>query len=108
MGVETDDPEALTDAVNEALDAFIRDGIPQADFERAGHKQIGDYLYTLNSPEAIANHVTEAGFLNADYFAVPDMLAALTREEANALMREHFDPAQLVSSIVLPLEEAAA
>ena len=108
VGVETDDPEALTDAVNEALASFIRDGIPPVDFERAGHKQIGDYLYTLNSPEAIANHVTEAGFLNADYFAVPDTLAALTREEANALLREHFDPAQLVSSIVLPLEEAAA
>lgn len=108
VGTETDDPEALTEAVNEALASFIRDGIPQADFERAGHKQIGDYLYTLNSPEAIANHVTEAGFLNADYFAVPDMLAGLTRAEAEALLREHFDPAQLVSSIVLPLEEAAA
>ncbi|MEB3283873.1 MAG: pitrilysin family protein [Candidatus Sericytochromatia bacterium] len=108
VGVETDDPTALTDAVNETLECFIRDGIPQADFERAGHKQIGDYLYTLNSPEAIANHVTEAGFLNADYFAVPDMLAALTRAEAEALLREHFDPAQLVVSTVLPTEENAA
>ncbi|MEB3197890.1 MAG: pitrilysin family protein [Candidatus Sericytochromatia bacterium] len=108
LGAETDDPQALTEAVQAALEAFVRDGIPEDEFVRAGHKQIGDYLYTLNSPEAIANQVTEAAFQNADYFAVPDMLAAMTREQANVLLQEHFDPAQCVSSVVLPQDEDAA
>jgi predicted Zn-dependent peptidase len=108
LGTETDDPEAFKEAVLAAVEGFRRDGLPADEFERAGHKQIGDYLYTLNSPEAIANQVTEVAFQHGDYFAIPELLTTLTRAEAEALLREHFDPAQCVTSIVLPNGEAPA
>jgi predicted Zn-dependent peptidase len=108
IGTETDDPAAFEQAVLAAVEAFRREGLPADEFERAGHKQIGDYLYTLNSPEAVANQVTEVAFQHGDYFAIPELLTTLTREEAEALLREHFDPAQLVTSIVLPNGEAPA
>ena len=107
VGCETDDPAAFRAAVEATVARFVKDGLPDDEFERARHKQIGDYLHALNSPEAVANQVTEVAFKDAEYFAIPDLIAAMKREDAEALMREHFDPGQLVESLVLPSGEQA-
>lgn len=107
VGCETDDPAAFRAAVEATVARFLRDGLPDDEFERARHKQIGDYLHTLNSPEAVANQVTEVAFKDADYFAIPELIAGLRREDAETLLREHFDAGQLVESVVLPSGEAA-
>lgn len=108
VGVETDDPAAFRAAIEATVARFVASGLPDDEFERARHKQIGDYLHALNSPEAVANQVTEVAFKDADYFAIPDQIAALKREDAEALLREHFDAAQVAESVVLPSGEAAA
>ncbi len=108
VGCETDDPVAFRAAIEATIARFLRDGLPDDEFERARRKQIGDYLHTLNSPEAVANQVTEVAFKDADYFAIPDLIAALRREDAEALLHEHFDAAQVAESVVLPNGEEAA
>lgn len=105
-GTETDDVEAFIAAVEATIARFQKDGIPDDEFERARHKQIGDYLHSLNSPEAVANQVTEVAFKDFDYFAIPELIASLDREEANALLRAHYAPERRAISIVLPNGEA--
>lgn len=102
VGTETDDVEAFIAAVEATIARFQAAGIPDAEFERARRKQIGDYLHSLNSPEAVANQVTEVAFKDFDYFAMPELLADLKREEADTLLRAHYDPARRAISIVLP------
>ena len=107
VGCETDDPVAFRRAVEATVARFVRDGLPDDEFERARRKQIGDYLHTLNSPEAVANQVTEVAFKDADYFGIPDLIAAMRREDAEGLLREHFDASQVAESVVLPSGEVA-
>jgi predicted Zn-dependent peptidase len=106
VGAETDDVEAFSAAVEATIARFQAEGIPEDEFERARHKQIGDYLHSLNSPEAIANQVTEVAFKDFDYFAIPELIAALARDEANALLRSHYEVSRRAISIVLPNGEA--
>lgn len=107
LGVETDDPEAFETAVASALQGFIANGLDAEEFEQSRRKQLGDYLHTLNSPEAIANHLTDVLFKDADYFGIPDLIASLTLDEANAALRAHYDPTQRAVSVVLPNGEIA-
>ena len=107
VGAEVDDPAAFQAAVEATIARFQASGIPDDEFERARHKQIGDFLHALNSPEAIANQVTEVAFQDADYFAIPELITGLTRDEADALLRAHYDPARRAVSIVLPSGEPA-
>lgn len=105
LGTETDDPVAFEAAITEALKKAVASGLDAADFERSRRKQLGDYLHSLNSPEALANHVTDVIFKHSDFFRIPDLLTDLTLEEVNGLLREHYDPEQLAVSIVLPSGE---
>jgi predicted Zn-dependent peptidase len=108
LGTETDDPAGVEAAVAKALARFVADGLDAEEFERGRRKQLGDYLHTLNSPEAIANQLTDVLFKDADYFGIPELIAGLTLDEANALLREHYQPQQLAVSVVLPTEAAVA
>lgn len=92
--------------MHETLETVQAQGLDPEEFERTRRKQLGDFLHTLNSPEAIANHVTDVLFKHADFFAIPDLLSALTLEEANAVLREHFRLDQTAVSIVWPNGEA--
>ncbi|MDB5102065.1 MAG: peptidase [Cyanobacteria bacterium RYN_339] len=107
LGTETDDPAGVEAAVGEALKRFVETGLDTEEFERSRRKQLGDYLHALNSPEAIANHLTDVLFKDADYFGIPDVIASITLDEANVLLREHYKPHQLAVSVVMPNTEAA-
>jgi predicted Zn-dependent peptidase len=107
LGVETDEPDTFQTAVAEALAGLVANGLDATEFERSRRKQLGDYLHTLNSPEAIANHLTDVLFKDADYFKIPDIIAEITLDEANTVLREHYDATQLAVSVVLPNGEAA-
>lgn len=105
---ETDQPERFEQAVRDAIAQAIEKGLDAEDFERARRKQLGEYLHTLNSPEAIANQLTEVAIKQADFFRVPELIAALTLDEANAALREHFHLDRTAASLVLPSGEAPA
>jgi predicted Zn-dependent peptidase len=106
LGTETDDPEAFQAAIEKALKAAVASGLSATDFERSRRKQLGDYLHSLNSPEALANHVTDVIFKDADFFRIPEMITELTLDEVNAILRSHYDMAQLAVSVVLPSGES--
>ncbi|MFP5504104.1 MAG: EF-P 5-aminopentanol modification-associated protein YfmH [Candidatus Sericytochromatia bacterium] len=108
VGSETPDPAALESRIKAGLTAVLERGLDPEDFERGRRKQLGDFLHMLNSPEAIANYVTEIRFKEGDFFALPDLLTELTVEEANQALREHYDLDQIAVSLVLPNGEAAS
>lgn len=102
LAVETDAPERFEAAIAEAVARAHAHGLDPEAFSRSVNKQLGDFLHGLNSPEAIANALADTTFQGGDYFAIPELLEALTLEEANALVREHFSPSQQAVTIVTP------
>lgn len=106
LAVETDAPERFERALAETVGAARERGLDPEAFDRSVKKQLGDFLHGLNSPEAIANTLADMTFQGGDFFAVPELLESLTLAEANALVREHFDPARQAVTIVTPAEGA--
>jgi predicted Zn-dependent peptidase len=106
VGTETDDVEAFEAALYAGLKRVLESGLNKDDFERARRKQIGNYLHALNSPEAIANNLIGILFKGGDYFHIPDLLAELTFEEAQAALRSHFNLQETVASLVFPSGES--
>jgi predicted Zn-dependent peptidase len=102
LGTETDDPAAFQSAIEAELRRFVAEGLDAADFERSRRKQLGDYMHSLNSPEALANHVTDVIFKNSDFFRIPELLTDITLDEVNGLLRTHYEPSQMAVSVVLP------
>ena len=41
-------------------------------------------------------------FKDADYFRIPDMIASITLEEANAVLTDHYGRSGRAVSVVLP------
>ncbi|MFC4103503.1 EF-P 5-aminopentanol modification-associated protein YfmH [Paenibacillus xanthanilyticus] len=100
IGGETKDPEALLARLRSAIEEAQANGLSEAAFERTKRKKIGSYLRLLNSPEAIAGEFTRYRFRGADLFELVPVYEAITLDEANARLREHFNWDLMAVSIV--------
>lgn len=87
IGGDTRDPDELLARVVAAIDEAIRDGLPQASFERTRAKKIGAYLRMLNSPEAIAGEFTRYRFKGGDLFDVVRLYESITLEDVHERLR---------------------
>ena len=106
IGTETDDPVAFEAAIRDGLARALTNGLDADDFERSRRKHLGDYVRGLNSPEAIANQLTDIGFKGQDFFQIPDLIATLSLSDANAALRSHYRLEQTAVSIVWPNGDA--
>lgn len=104
IGGDTKDPDALLRVIREDVDALLKTGFVEADFERARKKKIGGYLRMLNSPESIAHEFTRYRFRGGDLFTVVPLYESLTLEEVNERFRSHVDWDQLAVSVVVSPE----
>ncbi|MCL6637471.1 MAG: insulinase family protein, partial [Alicyclobacillus sp.] len=102
VGGNTPDPEALLQRLQARVDQLLADGVPAEAFERCRRKAMGRFLAALDSPAYIARHFASYVFRGADVFETLSVLQAITLEQANARLREHFAPAQRAVSVVWP------
>lgn len=100
IGGDTPDPDKLVEVIKQELQAHLKSGIKQDDFERSKRKKIGHYLRSLNSVEYIANQFTSYKFNGTDLFAVLPILESITREDVEQRMKEHFQLEQMAVSII--------
>ncbi|MDG0812481.1 EF-P 5-aminopentanol modification-associated protein YfmH [Cohnella rhizosphaerae] len=87
IGGDTRDPDELLKRVAAAIDEAIKNGLPQASFERTRAKKIGAYLRMLNSPEAIAGEFTRYRFKGGDLFDVVRLYESITLDEVHDRLR---------------------
>ncbi|WP_281887543.1 EF-P 5-aminopentanol modification-associated protein YfmH [Paenibacillus sp. YYML68] len=100
IGGDTPEPEKLIERVQTELDRMKAEGLARADFERSKKKKIGAFLRQLNSPESIANEYTKYRFKDIDLFDILPVYEQLELNDAESLLKEHFDWSQLAASIV--------
>lgn len=100
----TRDPVALEQRLLAGI-ARVRDsGLDERDFERVKRKTLGRYLAMLNSTESIAYLVTDGYFKGIGLFDLLTVAESLTLAEAEARLKEHFDPDYAVTSTIWPLD----
>ncbi|GAB2722398.1 EF-P 5-aminopentanol modification-associated protein YfmH [Paenibacillus thermoaerophilus] len=91
LGGDSPDPDRMLERFRELLDGALRTGLSEETFERSRRKKIGGFLRLMNSTEGIANEFAKYKFRGMDFFESVQTYEALTLEECNREMREHFD-----------------
>lgn len=95
------DPGRVAEAVLEAARSF---SLTREDLQRTARGCIGRRLRDLDSFDSVCHRLTVYKLAGIDYFAFPEVIAAVTREEvaafAQKLTQEHFS-----ACILTPMEE---
>lgn len=102
IGGNTKDPARLMEIINQELVKVRQNGIPKESFELSRKKMIGKFLEGLDSPRYIARNFTSYRFKDVDFFETLPVLEALTHEQVNHRLAEHFEPSAQTVSLVLP------
>ncbi|HEX6972038.1 MAG TPA: insulinase family protein, partial [Limnochordia bacterium] len=99
---ETPDPERLYEELITGLERLRQEGVRRDDFERVRRQYIGSFLDAFNSLEFIANGFLSNHFRGISLFDYVEAVDALTLDELNARLQEHFDRGQAAVSILWP------
>ncbi|OPL07987.1 MAG: hypothetical protein AVO33_02615 [delta proteobacterium ML8_F1] len=81
FGGESRDPRQMASGINEALEAFKREGIEEAGFERIKRKILGRNISAFNSIQTIANIFIGHYIKGVDIFEGMRIVEAITKED---------------------------
>jgi len=81
-----------------------KNGIDPEAFENARRAKYAEYIRSFESVN-IAEVFAMSLIKETDWFEIGDIIAKVTVEEANALVRELFDEKYYATSVVYPLEK---
>lgn len=101
---ETNRPEKFERRLRAALEDARDRGLDPDTWERVRRQAVGRFYGWLDTPEHLAHGFISLRFLGMEFYRIPEALEAVTREEAEAWLREVVKPAQWVVSAVLPTE----
>jgi predicted Zn-dependent peptidase len=102
IGGETPEPEQLVAAIEDELDRARKRGVSAQEFERHRRAAMGSFLGYFNSLEYIANSFCGYKFLNIDLFDTLMALEAMSVQDLDARLHEHFRPEACAISVLEP------
>ncbi|MBR5152515.1 MAG: insulinase family protein [Clostridia bacterium] len=105
LGGESKDPEAVYAKIKERLAELMETGIPAEDIARSKKKLKSSHIRIFNSVERMGNTFIRQIFSGYNPLSAGDALNALTEQEINDRLREHFAVDNCVLSVVYPMDE---
>ena len=106
-GGESADPEAVRAAVAAEVERIGREGIDNALWERLKKAAYGSKVRQLNSFENICISMAQAHFAQEDFFSFPEVYRSLTKEDAEAFVRNNMGSDKAALAVVNPKGETA-
>ena len=100
FGMETEDPDRFIEAYEKLL--AERPSFSETEVVRKRNMMQGKFLRSLNSPEFIANQFSRHALADTNLFALPTLIASITKEEIEARFDELFALENRAVSIVKP------
>lgn len=102
IGGPTRDPVRLEERLREGIDRTRQQGLDADAFNRAKKKNMGRFLSAMSSSDTIVHLWNQLYFKGMDMFQWIPLGNELTVDEANARLREHFDPSASVALVIKP------
>ena len=100
---ESKDPKKVYDTILRELDRVRKDGLCEADYERAKKVIWGRYIRTHNDIEDLATTFMQYLFMGVDYFNYYDVYNSVTFEDIKNRFNNHFTAENSALSVVKPL-----
>ena len=103
-GGDSNDPEAVQQAVLDEARRVVREGVDPAYVQRIRRASFGASIKSLNSFEAIASTAAEGCFQGYDSFRFPEVYDSITQQDLLDFIRDNIRPERMALSIIYPKE----
>ena len=105
---DSEDCEAVRDAILAAAEVLARDGITQEEFLRMKRSALGRRIRSLDSFESTCFRICAYHFSKFDYFRTPQIYQQITKEEIQEFIRAVVTPERMCMAVITPKEEEAS
>lgn len=102
LGGDSENPQAVLDAVLEEAQRIVKEGVDEALFLRLKRSAVGRRIRGLDSFEGLCYRLALSDFDGYDYFTFPELYESITAEDVRQLIAREITPEQAVLSIILP------
>ena len=103
---DSEDPEAVRDAILQEADRLVREGIPEEDFLRMKRSAMGRRIRDLDSFNSIAFRVCAYYFSKFDYFDFPGIYKTVESADILAFLQQVVTEQRCSLCILYPKEES--
>ena len=105
---DSDDPQAVRDAILAQAKQLVETGIPQADFLRMKRSTLGGKIRGLDSFDSTCFRVCSYHFSRFDYLRFPEIYEKIKAEDVRQFIARFVTPQRCGLSVVAPKEETNA
>ena len=102
---DSDDPEALRDAILAQAQRLAEQGVPEEDFLRMKRSALGRRIRGLDSFDATCFRVCAYYFSGYDYFRFPELYREVTVTDIQAFLRRIVTPERCCLCVIYPNEQ---
>lgn len=102
---DSDDPEAVRDAILEQARSIVENGIPEKDFLRIKRSTLGGRIRSLDSFDSVCFRICAYHFSGFDYFRFPEVYESVKAEDVQNFIGRVVTLPRCSLSIVEPKEE---
>ncbi len=102
---ESDDPEAVRDAILQQAKVIAEQGIPEEDFLRIKRSTLGERIRSLDSFDSVCFRICAYHFTGFDYFAFPGVYESIRASDVQKFIAEAVTKENCCLSVIYPKEE---
>ena len=102
---DSDQPEAIREAILEQAEILVKEGIPEEDFRRMNRSALGRRIKALDSFDSTCFRLCAYHMTEFDYFQFPRIHESITREELRQFLEETIRPDNCALSIIYPTNQ---
>ena len=105
-GGESDDPQAVSDAILAEAQRLAREGIDEQFYQQIRRASVGASISALNSFENIAVDMADGYFRGFDPYRFPEVYDSITKADLEEFLRRCVTAERRALSVVVPKQEA--
>lgn len=102
---DSEDCNAVRDAIVEEAARIAQTGIPEEDFLRMKRSALGRRIRSLDSFESTCFRICAYHFSEFDYFRTPEVFQKVTREEIQEFIKTVVTPERMCMAVITPKQE---
>lgn len=99
---ESDDPEAVYEALLTYVEQLKQNGIPREDFERCKRVEYGNFVSEFDSPENIVNMLLSFADDSSEMLSYPEIMQSVSYEQVTEYLHRCFVKENMCLSVVYP------